>query len=130
MAFYGTGSRTGFHDHVAAAQTSGRTTPWSYMDLNRVGIYGGSKGGYNTVRAMLLASDVYHVGVAASHTNGPRPRLSPGRVYLGPPQHSQEEYEYADNLRFVDNLKGKLLLIHGTSDVASRSRFHGTHRSW
>ena len=89
------------------------------MDLNRVGIYGGSKGGYNTVRAMLLASDVYHVGVAASHTNGPRPRLSPGRVYLGPPQHSQEEYEYADNLRFVDNLKGKLLLIHGTSDVAA-----------
>ena len=90
------------------------------MDLNRVGIYGGSAGGYNTVRAMLLASDVYHVGIADRAFNGPRPDLSPGhQPYMGLPQNNKEEYEYADNLRFVGNLKGKLLLIHGTSDVAA-----------
>jgi len=52
-------------DHVAALEQLGSARP--YMDLDRVGIYGGSWGGYMTVRAMLTAPDVYHVGVA---TNG------------------------------------------------------------
>ncbi len=34
------------------------------------------------------------------------------------PQKNKEKYEYASNLRLAGNLKGKLLLIHGTSDGA------------
>ena len=117
-AFYGTGNRYRILDHVAALKHLAEKR--SYMDLSRVGIYGYSRGGYNTVRAMLLAPDVYHVGIAAAGSTGPRPGLSPGAaVYLGLPQNNKEGYEYADQLRWVGNLKGKLLLINGTSDVAA-----------
>jgi dipeptidyl aminopeptidase/acylaminoacyl peptidase len=117
-AFYGNAARYRIPDHVAALKQVAAQRP--YMDLNRVGIYGGSAGGYNTVRAMLLASDVYHVGIAAAGTTGPRPGLSPGhQPYMGLPQNNKEGYEYADQLRWVGNLKGKLLLINGTSDVAA-----------
>ncbi len=34
-----------------------------------------------------------------------------------PPRDHREAYEYASNLRLAGNLKGKLLLIHGTSDT-------------
>ena len=36
---------------------------------------------------------------------------------MGLPQNNKEGYEYASNLRFAHNLKGKLLLIVGTNDV-------------
>ena len=37
-----------------------------YLDLSRVGVYGWSWGGYTTIRAMLQAPDVYHVGIAGN----------------------------------------------------------------
>ena len=37
----------------------------------------------------------------------------------GSPHNNKERYEYASNLRLAGNLKGKLLLIHGTSDRIS-----------
>ncbi|MEE9611299.1 MAG: DPP IV N-terminal domain-containing protein, partial [Desulfatiglandales bacterium] len=88
-----------------------------YMDLDRVGIFGHSYGGYMTLRAMLLAPDVYHVGVASASLAD----LYYGNameVYMGLPKDNQEGYEYGSNLPFAKNLKGKLLLIHGTSDRA------------
>ena len=36
---------------------------------------------------------------------------------MGPPSENKEGYEYFSNLRFAHQLEGKLLLIHGTSDV-------------
>ena len=51
-------------DHVATLQQLAETRP--YMDLGRVGLLGWSHGGYMTIRGMLLAPDVYHVGVAGS----------------------------------------------------------------
>ena len=84
------------------------------MDLSRVGVRGGSFGGYFAIRALLQAPDVYHVGIAVAtitdlytHANA---------LWLGSPEDNKEEYEYASNLRLAGNLKGKLLLIHGTYD--------------
>ena len=97
-------------DHVAALEQLAEKRP--YMDLGRVGMVGHSWGGYFTVRAMLLAPDVYHVGIAsAAPAEG-----GPLTYYMGLLQNNREAYEYASNLRLADNLKGKLLLIHGTSD--------------
>ncbi len=39
-------------------------------------------------------------------------------IYMGLPQENKEGYEQASNLRLAGNLKGKLLLIHGTSDFS------------
>lgn len=102
-------------DHVAALKQLAEKRP--YMDLTRVGIFGHSFGGYMTVRALLLAPDVYHVGVASA----PVTDLYYGNameVYMGLPQENKEGYEHASNLRSVEKLKGNLLLIHGTSDFS------------
>lgn len=104
-------------DHVATLKQLGEKR--AYMDLDRAGIYGGSWGGYFTIRAMLLAPDVYHVGIASAplveqFTHGNRIEM-----YMGPPWENKEGYEYASNLRFADQLKGKLLLIHGTGDLSA-----------
>ena len=82
------------------------------MDLSRVGIDGNSYGGYFAIRAMLLAPDVYHVGVASAPMHMQENWGWDG-VLLG----NKEAYEYASNLNFAANLKGKLLIIHGTSDA-------------
>jgi dipeptidyl aminopeptidase/acylaminoacyl peptidase len=107
---YGNHGRIEIPDHVAALQQLADTRP--YMDLSRVGIDGHSYGGYFAIRAMLLAPDVYHVGVASApmHMQG---NWGWDSVLLG----NKEAYEYASNLNFAANLKGKLLIIHGTSDA-------------
>ena len=66
---------------------------------------------------MLQASDVYHVGVASAPITDMAEHWG-NEVSLGPPTGNKEGYEYASNLRLAGNLKGKLLLIHGTSDRA------------
>jgi len=106
---YGNIGRYEIPDHVVALKQLGEERP--YMDLSRVGIKGKSSGGYMAVRALLLAPEVYHVGVASAQ----HPQAGVA-WYIGLPQNNKEAYDYASNLRFADNLKGKLLLIHGTSD--------------
>jgi dipeptidyl aminopeptidase/acylaminoacyl peptidase len=59
---------------------------------------------------MFLAPDVYHVGVASAPATGSRVRD------LGSPESNEAGYRYASNLEFAHSLKGKLLLVHGTSD--------------
>ncbi|MFC2164167.1 DPP IV N-terminal domain-containing protein [Acidobacteriota bacterium] len=100
-------------DHAAALKQLGEQKP--YLDLDRVGIYGSSWGGYMTLRALLLAPDTYHVGVAMSEL----PELQDmwlHEIYLGLPENSKEAYEYSSNLKIAGNLEGKLLLMKGTSD--------------
>jgi dipeptidyl-peptidase-4 len=56
-------------DHVAALRQLARTRPW--MDLDRVGAFGHSGGGFATVRAMLDFPEVHKVGVALSGSHDP-----------------------------------------------------------
>jgi dipeptidyl aminopeptidase/acylaminoacyl peptidase len=101
-------------DHVATLKQLAETRP--YMDLGRVGLFGGSHGGYMTIRSMLLAPDVYHVGVAASPLTDLAAHWAT-ESRMGPIEKNKEAYTYTSNLRLADQLKGKLLLTHGTSDV-------------
>jgi dipeptidyl aminopeptidase/acylaminoacyl peptidase len=112
---YGNVGRNEIPDHVAALRQLSERRP--YMDLGRVGILGHSYGGYFALRAMLMAPDVYHVGVAsapvADLAETPANGIEP---YLGLPQNNREAYEYSANLRLAGSLRGKLLLMIGTSD--------------
>jgi dipeptidyl-peptidase-4 len=113
---YGNFGRNEIPDHVAALKelASKRT----YMDLTRVGIWGASWGGYMTVRAMVLAPDVFHVGIAFYPVVDLYDHMATAiEHYMGVPQNNREGYEYGSSLRLAHKLKGKLLLIHGTSDV-------------
>ncbi len=105
-------------DHVATLKQLAAARP--YIDLSRAGIYGLSWGGYMTVRAMLLAPETYKVGIASSPPSDLRQlamiTLEP---YMGLPANNKEGYDYGSNLALADRLRGKLLLIHGTSDASA-----------
>ncbi|MCK5704498.1 MAG: S9 family peptidase, partial [Cyclobacteriaceae bacterium] len=99
-------------EHVGVLRQLGQNYP--YMDLERVGLFGFSWGGYFTLRGMLLAPDVYHVGVAVSGLAEPVGNLV--EPYLGLLPDNREEYKESSCLPLAGNLKGKLLLMVGTSD--------------
>lgn len=88
-----------------------------YVDGNRMGIHGWSFGGFMTTSMMLRYPDVFKVGVAG----GPVMDWKMYEVmyterYMNTPQENPKGYEDADLLTKTKNLKGKLLLIHGTDD--------------
>ncbi|MFI6289905.1 DPP IV N-terminal domain-containing protein [Streptomyces sp. NPDC051018] len=111
---YGEYGRAGFlEDHLAAIRELARTRPW--MDLDRVGVYGGSGGGYATVRAMCLYPDFYKVGVSQCGNHDQRFfQLAWGETYDGP--LDAERYARSSNVELADRLTGRLLLIHGEMD--------------
>jgi dienelactone hydrolase len=103
----------GLADHVAALEQLAATRPW--MDLDRVGIFGHSGGGFAAVRAMLDFPGVFRVGVSEAGTHDNRYyTLGWGETYDGP--YDEETYARASNVDIADRLEGKLLLIHGGLD--------------
>jgi dipeptidyl aminopeptidase/acylaminoacyl peptidase len=110
-------------DHVAALRQLAAERP--YMDTSRVGVLGGSWGGYFALRAMLLAPDTYHVGVAFAPAGDLADYWADYVVpYLGLPENDPEAYEFGSNSALAANLGGALLLIHGTGDA--EAPFSGT----
>lgn len=103
----------GLADHVAALRQLARTRPW--MDLDRVGAFGHSGGGFATVRAMLEFPEVYKVGVALS---GPHdaPYFNLGFMEAYDGADNPEAWQRASNVDIADRLAGKLLLVHGGMD--------------
>ncbi len=99
-------------DYAATLKQLAESRP--YMDLTRVGIIGGSYGGYLALHGILSAPEVYHVGVVTAGVSEIPRHIN--RVRL--PAGNQQAFEYASNLRLAGNLDGKLLMIHGTGDDA------------
>ncbi|MCV9926702.1 S9 family peptidase [Flavobacterium sp. LS1R49] len=101
-------------DRVAALKQLGDKHP--FMDMKRIGIYGHSWGGYYAIRAMLMAPDIYRVGIASAPgelTEG----AEINELYMKLPSDNKAGYEFGTNTNHAANLKGKLLFIHGTSDI-------------
>lgn len=102
-------------DHAAALEQLAAERPW--MDLARVGIHGGSWGGYMTIRALLLRPDLFRVGVALNSVSDLWDHAHQIEGYMGLPEDAPQAYARASCHRLAHQLEGKLLLIHGTSDV-------------
>jgi dipeptidyl-peptidase-4 len=88
-----------------------------YVDANRLGIHGWSYGGFMTTSFMLRKPEVFKVGVAG----GPVLDWSMYEVmyterYMDSPEQNKEGYATNLLLDKTKNLKGKLLMIHGTDD--------------
>ncbi|WP_419999958.1 DPP IV N-terminal domain-containing protein [Streptomyces boninensis] len=100
-------------DHVAALRQLAATRPW--LDLDRVGIYGHSAGGYASTRAMLQAPDFYKVAVSSGGNHDNRVNHAWwGEKYFG--LTGEFDFDRQANVALADNLKGKLLLVHGEMD--------------
>ncbi|MEM1246003.1 MAG: prolyl oligopeptidase family serine peptidase [Acidobacteriota bacterium] len=103
-------------DHAAALRQAAASRPW--MDMERVGIFGNSYGGYFAFRALLQAPDTYRAAVAAGLPvmDGDIPAMST-EVYLGRYEEGSEAWRGASNLELVHQLEGELLLVQGTLDT-------------
>ena len=107
------GSCGGLDDHVAALRQLAESRPW--MDLDRVGIFGRSGGGFATVRAMLTYPEVYKVGVAEAGNHDNRfYQAAWAETYDGP--YDPDAAARLSNTELAENLTGRLLLIHGEMD--------------
>jgi dipeptidyl-peptidase-4 len=88
-----------------------------FADVSRVGIYGGSYGGYMTLMALVTAPEVFKAGVAAAPvTFWEGYDTAYTEKYMGTPEENAEGYRVGSPLSHVDRLRGKLLVIHGMID--------------
>ena len=88
-----------------------------FVDGNRLAVHGWSFGGFMTTSLMLRKPDVFKVGVAGGPvTDWKYYEIMYGERYMDTPAENQKGFDEASTLNYVNNLKGKLLLIHGTSD--------------
>lgn len=93
---------------------------YSYLDLDRVGIWGHSGGGFATAAAMFKYPDFFKVGISESGNHDNRNYEDDwGERYIGlevKDDKGVSNYELQANQTIAKNLKGKLLLIHGGMD--------------
>jgi dipeptidyl-peptidase-4 len=88
-----------------------------YVDASRIGITGGSYGGYMTLYALTHAPEVFRSGVAgAPVTDWKHYDTIYTERYMGTPTDNPEGYAAGSPLEKAADLEGDLLIIHGSSD--------------
>ncbi|MGB6642562.1 MAG: S9 family peptidase [Thermoanaerobaculia bacterium] len=99
----------------------------SFVDPNRVAVWGWSGGGSNTLNCMFRFPEVFKVGVAVAPV--PDQTLYDTiyqERYMGLPEENEEGYRLGSPIHFAEGLEGRLLLIHGTAD--DNVHYQGTER--
>ncbi|HEV7402367.1 MAG TPA: prolyl oligopeptidase family serine peptidase [Chthoniobacteraceae bacterium] len=103
----------GFPDRIAWIKAAAATRPW--MDLTRVGIFGGSAGGQNAMRALLDHADFYQAAFADCGCHDNRmDKLWWNEQWLGWPV--DDSYVRASNVVDAPKLRGALMLCVGELD--------------
>jgi dipeptidyl-peptidase-4 len=122
---YGAVGELSSKEQATAIRALASTHP--FIDVNRVGIWGWSGGGTNTLNAMFRFPDVYKVGVAVAPV--PDQRLYDTiyqERYMGLPQQNTAGYRVGSAINFADGLRGHLLVVHGSGD--DNVHYQGTER--
>jgi dipeptidyl-peptidase 4 len=102
-------------EQASGLKELGRLRP--YVDLSRVGVWGWSGGGSNTLNAMFRKPDVYQVGLAVAPK--PQPHLYNAwfqEIYMETRETNPEGYRQAAAINYAEGLKGDLLIVHGTGE--------------
>jgi dipeptidyl aminopeptidase/acylaminoacyl peptidase len=123
-AGYGRDWRTGIYRHMGGKDLDDHVDAVRYLvnehgvDPRRVGIYGGSYGGFMTLMAMFTTPDIFAAGAALrpvtdwAHYNHPYTSN-----ILNDPQDDPEAYRQSSPIYFPAGLKGALLICHGMVDT-------------
>ncbi len=122
---YGTVGDLSSKDQAAAVKAL--IAKHAFLDRDRVGVWGWSGGGTNTLNAMFRFPDVYKVGVSVAPV--PDQRLYDTiyqERYMGVPQENAAGYKVGSAINFAEGLQGKLLVVHGSGD--DNVHFQGTER--
>jgi dipeptidyl aminopeptidase/acylaminoacyl peptidase len=123
-AGYGRDWRTGIYRHMGGKDLTDHVDAVQYLvrehgvDPKRVGLYGGSYGGFITLMAMFTAADTFAAGAAlrpvtdwAHYNHGYTSNI------LNVPQSDPEAYRQSSPIYFANGLKGALLICHGMVDT-------------
>jgi dipeptidyl-peptidase-4 len=117
-AYYGDMGDNTLPDQVAGMKQLAKKYPW--IDIDRAGIYGHSGGGYAAAGAMFHYPDFFKVGISEAGNHDNREYEDDwGEKWQGllePKTSGGDNYDSQANQNFAKNLKGKLLLAHGTMD--------------
>ena len=123
-AGYGRDWRTGIYRHMGGKDLQDHVDAARWLvsahgvDPKRIGIYGGSYGGFITLMALFTEPDVFAAGAALrpvtdwAHYNHPYTSN-----ILNTPQRDAEAYKRSSPIYFAQNLKGALLICHGMVDT-------------
>jgi dipeptidyl aminopeptidase/acylaminoacyl peptidase len=123
-AGYGRNWRTGIHRHMGGLDLTDQVDAVNYLvqehgvATKRVGLYGGSYGGFITLMALFTQPDVFAAGAAlrpvtdwAHYNNGYTSAI------LNLPQDDAAAYKQSSPIYFANGLKGALLICHGMVDT-------------
>jgi len=90
---------------------------WPFVDQSRIGIWGWSGGGSSTLNAMFRYPDLYRTGMSVAPVPDIRfyDTIYQER-YCGLPQDHPDEYKTSSPVTFANQLKGNLLVVHGSGD--------------
>jgi len=102
-------------DDLAAGVKALRERP--YVDGDRVGIFGTSYGGYASAMALVRYPDVFHAASASSAVTDWRhyDTIYTER-YMWTPQGNPDGYDAGSVMKYVDQLRGRLMIYYGTAD--------------
>jgi dipeptidyl aminopeptidase/acylaminoacyl peptidase len=121
---YGRDWRTGIYRHMGGKDLEDVVDGAKYLvdnekvDARRIGVYGGSYGGFITLMAMFTTPDVFAAGAAlrpvtdwAHYNHGYTSNI------LNTPATDPEAYRKSSPIYFADGLKGRLVMLHGMVDT-------------
>ena len=107
----------GVKEAIDQAQAAKYLSTLPYIDGSRIGIWGWSYGGYNTLMSMSEGSGAFKAGVAIAAPSDWRFYDSVyTERFMRTPKENGDGYNSSSAINRVHQLKGKLLLIHGSAD--------------
>ena len=117
--YYGNFGDNGLPDHVAAIKQLASRYP--FIDIDRVGIFGHSGGGFASTDAILKYPDFFKVAVSGAGNHDNRTyNIYWSEKYQGlmkrDTARKTDNFETSANKTMARNLKGRLLLMHGDMD--------------
>ena len=99
------------------AMAAKKIIQWPFVDASRIAVYGSSGGGSTTLNLLFQYPDIYQTGIAMAPV--PNQLLYDNiyqERYMGLPQENMEDYVNGSPISHAKNLRGHLLVIHGTGD--------------
>jgi len=101
-------------DQAACAR---KIMEWNFVDSERIGIWGWSGGGSNTLNCIFRYPEIYKTGIAIAFISNQKlyDNIYQER-YMNLPVNNEEGYRDGSPITHAKNLEGNLLLIHGSGD--------------
>jgi len=102
------------HDQAMAAK---KISQWAFVDTSRIAVWGWSGGGSTTLNLLFQYPEIYKTGIAIAPVAN---QLLYDNIYqeryMGLPQENREDFVNGSPISHAKNLRGNLLVIHGTGD--------------